>query len=644
MGPSATGFPGKSLPGFHWRANVGGPEDGDIEVTAVFEPDAFYALTLLEDGEGTAEASAPLHTEGYGLGESIVLEATPDPGWAFSHWLDNTTGNVISYRSPYGVKAKETNSYTAVFRALNTLTLTTVGQGHVHRMTNSLIYEEDASVTLTPVPSPGWKFTGWTGDVSGTDNPLQVVMDAPKAVTATFAPGLDVCVDINDDGDPLNDEVYEPGSSEESTIGELMRTEDALDNGAGHGTDATYFYGSDDLQRILFHAPDTEAIDSTLTVSWEPSNITIQFYRDLVISLFDPHRAPTEVSFPLRSVPDKLYMSVQGGVEEETEVLMTFRYEDAGLVSEDPIRFTIVSHVGDPHYFHAARDYILENDTRVFLDQATYGDSWWDRETMNIVVMRQEATTMTALDAYRIDPRLKNIYEVVASPAGSGQSVVVNGNFVYEEASNFATRCHGLLVISGSISDSSTYEGLVQPEDDRFPPDLMHSFVGQKSDGTFVFKKEKVEDDPQGPMSFANAMGGVFGPTKAEVDSGSYDDKWGFHADTATIFVGEAPAGDATRILFVGASEMTTLSQHAWKMAGTEGLGRDLFASGATHLLFLDGGSSEALAARKSSALRGEGVLAVIEAGGKHSGIVELGPWYSINNYLMFYCERYSEN
>src|SRR5213078_1454679 len=33
----------------------------------------------------------------------------------------------------------------------------------------------------------GWHFAGWSGDASSTDNPLVVVMDGNKAITATFA-------------------------------------------------------------------------------------------------------------------------------------------------------------------------------------------------------------------------------------------------------------------------------------------------------------------------------------------------------------------------------------------------------------------------------------------------------------------------
>lgn len=44
------------------------------------------------------------------------------------------------------------------------------------------------TVNLTAVPDPGFSFTGWTGDASGTTNPLAVLMDANKTIGANFAP------------------------------------------------------------------------------------------------------------------------------------------------------------------------------------------------------------------------------------------------------------------------------------------------------------------------------------------------------------------------------------------------------------------------------------------------------------------------
>src|SRR5262245_23885838 len=48
-------------------------------------------------------------------------------------------------------------------------------------------YERGAQVTLTAHPDPGFAFTGWQGDLSGSENPASVAMDADKRVGAAFA-------------------------------------------------------------------------------------------------------------------------------------------------------------------------------------------------------------------------------------------------------------------------------------------------------------------------------------------------------------------------------------------------------------------------------------------------------------------------
>ena len=46
-------------------------------------------------------------------------------------------------------------------------------------------YDYNTLVTLSPTPSPGSTFTGWSGDSSGTGT-CQVTMSAARSVTAEF--------------------------------------------------------------------------------------------------------------------------------------------------------------------------------------------------------------------------------------------------------------------------------------------------------------------------------------------------------------------------------------------------------------------------------------------------------------------------
>lgn len=48
-------------------------------------------------------------------------------------------------------------------------------------------YAKGASVTLTATSNDHYEFTGWTGDVTSTDNPLTIPVDGDKNITANFA-------------------------------------------------------------------------------------------------------------------------------------------------------------------------------------------------------------------------------------------------------------------------------------------------------------------------------------------------------------------------------------------------------------------------------------------------------------------------
>ncbi len=47
-------------------------------------------------------------------------------------------------------------------------------------------YEEGETATLTATPANEWIFTGWTGSSTSTDNPLELIMDGDKTLTANF--------------------------------------------------------------------------------------------------------------------------------------------------------------------------------------------------------------------------------------------------------------------------------------------------------------------------------------------------------------------------------------------------------------------------------------------------------------------------
>jgi len=67
-----------------------------------------------------------------------------------------------------------------------TLTITQPEHGAITASPSQTVFNEGASVVLTATPDSGYAFSAWSGDASGTTNPLTITMDNYKTVTATF--------------------------------------------------------------------------------------------------------------------------------------------------------------------------------------------------------------------------------------------------------------------------------------------------------------------------------------------------------------------------------------------------------------------------------------------------------------------------
>jgi len=68
------------------------------------------------------------------------------------------------------------------------LTVITTGSGSVDRSAAGPTYTKGTSVTLTAKPQTGWVLKSWSGPgVSGSQNPITIIMDSSKTITALFS-------------------------------------------------------------------------------------------------------------------------------------------------------------------------------------------------------------------------------------------------------------------------------------------------------------------------------------------------------------------------------------------------------------------------------------------------------------------------
>ena len=47
-------------------------------------------------------------------------------------------------------------------------------------------YNQNSEVTIAATPQPGYTFTGWSGNATGSSNPLTITMNGDKTITANF--------------------------------------------------------------------------------------------------------------------------------------------------------------------------------------------------------------------------------------------------------------------------------------------------------------------------------------------------------------------------------------------------------------------------------------------------------------------------
>jgi len=67
-----------------------------------------------------------------------------------------------------------------------TLMLGSSPGGTVDPSPGSYKYDAETEVTVTAVPSTNYRFDKWTGDASGSNNPITITMDSDKSITANF--------------------------------------------------------------------------------------------------------------------------------------------------------------------------------------------------------------------------------------------------------------------------------------------------------------------------------------------------------------------------------------------------------------------------------------------------------------------------
>ncbi len=158
----------------------------DISITATFEKltSQKYSLTVKVDPPGGGSVSLDPVGGTYDAGTIVKVSATAETGWKFVGWSDGASGSA----NPLTVTMTKNMEITATFEEIpaEKLTLTVVVDGKGSVTPNGGKYDSGTKVTLTAMPEEGWEFVNWSGDASGSDNPLTVTISKNMTIMAIF--------------------------------------------------------------------------------------------------------------------------------------------------------------------------------------------------------------------------------------------------------------------------------------------------------------------------------------------------------------------------------------------------------------------------------------------------------------------------
>ena len=172
-------------------------------VAAAMTPDklvkALFGAALSTNVLGSGSIVLSPQGPFYPFGTVARLTALPQEGNYFFAWHGTVTGT----NNPVMLVINQpTQVVTATFASLPaseySLSVVSDGQGSGAANPYALFYTSGQTVWLSATPDAGQAFLGWSGDATGTDNPLTVTINQSKVITANFTkwPVLSIPADL----------------------------------------------------------------------------------------------------------------------------------------------------------------------------------------------------------------------------------------------------------------------------------------------------------------------------------------------------------------------------------------------------------------------------------------------------------------
>lgn len=146
-----------------------------------------YTLTLSASPVAGGTVAKSPNQLSYNSGTMVTATATPNAGYTFVNWTEGAL--IASTNAAYTFLLNSNRVLVANF-LINGYTLTTstfpLTGGTVVKNPSQASYNSGSSVILTATANPGYTFTSWSGDATGSTNPVTILMNSNKTVTANF--------------------------------------------------------------------------------------------------------------------------------------------------------------------------------------------------------------------------------------------------------------------------------------------------------------------------------------------------------------------------------------------------------------------------------------------------------------------------